>query len=65
MAKYITEYKGIKIMDKIGRHKINILDNKYSAAISNLQKDIGSRYNDVERRLLDLENTPNAKGVKF
>lgn len=65
MAKYITKYKGIEIMDKTGRQEINALDNKYSVAISNLEKDIDSRYNNVERRLLDLENTPNAKGVKF
>ena len=65
MAKYITKYKGIEIMDKQGRQEINTLDNKYSAAISNLQKDVDSKYGSVERRLLDLENVPNAKGVKF
>ena len=52
-------------MDKTGREKIQQLDNKCSTAISNLQKDIDSKYDNVERRLLDLENTPNAKGVKF
>lgn len=65
MAKYITKYKGIEIMDRQGRQEINTLDNKYSTAISNLQKDVDSKYGSVERRLLNLENTPNAKGVKF
>lgn len=65
MSKYITKYNGILFMDKTGREKIQQLDNKCSTAISNLQKDIDSKYDNVERRLLDLENTPNAKGVKF